>query len=555
MLIHLQIRDLAVVEQLDLDFGAGLSVITGETGAGKSIMVDALGLLLGDRSDNSVIRHGAERAEISASFDLTGLPAAQAWLQAQQLDAAGECHLRRVLTPGRSRCYVNGSSQPLTALRELGAHLVDIHGQHEHQSLLRRDVQSQLLDAYAGQQSLAAEVAELFQQWQRRRRELTELDKADADRDARRDLLRFQVGELDALAPEADEPETLAAEQRRLTHAERLVDGSRQLLQSLYDDDEQSIYGELSRLETALASLAELDDRLQSALELLANGRIALDEASQALRHYGGDLEPDTDRLQQIEHRLDSYYSLARKHRCEPNELTDVLPQLRQALDQLEHYEQHRVQLAASVDQAHQDWRARASALSEQRRQAAAALSERVSSAMQGLGMPGGQLQVQLQPLAEPSARGLESAAFMVSANPGQPLGEIARIASGGELSRISLAIQVVSAGSSQTPTLIFDEVDTGIGGAVAEVVGRQLRRLGRSHQVLCVTHLPQVAVQANWHYRVSKSSRTGRPRTRVESLAEKPRVEEIARMLGGVKLTDQTRAHAQEMLAQAAAE
>ena len=556
MLTHLQIRDFAIVEQLDLDFSAGLSAITGETGAGKSIMVDALGLLLGDRADISVIRHGADRAEISASFDLTGLPAARSWLHAQQLDTAEECLLRRVLTrQGRSRCYVNGSLQPLAALRELGLLLVDIHGQHEHQSLLRRDQQARLLDAYAGQQAHAAEVRQLFQQWQQRRRELAELDQAAADRDARRDLLRFQVEELAALAPTADEPDTLAAEQHRLSHAGRLIDGSQLLLQSLYEDDEHSLYAQLSRLEADLDNLTELDQRLRPTLELLASARIQLDEAGNGLRHYGTDLELDPAQLQQVEQRLDSYYTLARKHRCEAHELSAVLEQLQQALDQLEHHEQHRERLTTAANEAGHAWQAQASALSEARTRAAAELGNRVGTAMETLGMPGGRFEITLEPFNQPSAQGLESTVLLVSANPGQPLGDIARMASGGELSRISLAIQVVTADSSQTPTLIFDEVDTGIGGAVAEVVGRQLRQLGRSHQVLCVTHLPQVAAQAHWHYRVSKRNRDGQTQTRVEPLTEGQRIEEIARMLGGVRLTDRARDHAREMLTQARAE
>lgn len=550
MLTGLQIRDFVIADRLELAFGSGLQALTGETGAGKSIIVDALGLILGDRADSATIRHGAERAEVVAHFDLSQLPEARHWLIERDLDGDGDCLIRRVIVAGgRSRGYINGSLQPLSLLRELGEQLIDIHSQHAHQSLLRRDTQRELLDARAAGSALAERVRAAFQHWQQCRRQWQQLDRNDAERAARLDLLHYQTGELDALAPRSEEPEALAREQRLLAGMKQLVDGSRQALQALYEADDQSAHSLLSHWSWQLDDLQTLDARLTPIVELLNGARVQLEEAASALQRYAETLEPDPERLHTVEQRLDSYYTLARKHRCEPQQLGDTLARLRRELDTLLHGDRDREALARSLAEAEAAFRELALELSRQRRRAAVRLGEEVSAAMQELGMQGGSFRVELQPLDNPGASGLESIEFQVSTNPGQPHRPLAKVASGGELSRISLAIQVIAADSARMPTLVFDEVDSGVGGGIAEVVGRRLRELGRRCQILCVTHLPQVAAQADQHYRISKIKQTDTAFTRVDRLDSEQRVEEIARMLGGLKRTRRTLDHAREMI------
>ncbi|MDX1604615.1 MAG: DNA repair protein RecN [Candidatus Competibacterales bacterium] len=554
MLCHLQLRDFAIVDSLEIDFSAGLHALTGETGAGKSIVVDALGLLLGDRADSASVRPGAERAELAASFDLSEAGAARAWLAEHALEANSDCHLRRVINAGgRSRCYINGSSQPLSAVRELGNLLVDIHSQHEHQSLLRREVQRQLLDDYGAHAALLAETGTHYHHWRECTRRLETLEQAERDRDARLDLLRYQIGELEALAPTTAEPDELAREHQRLEHAGRLLEGCRDALAALYEADD-SVHGRLGQWSSELQRLAALDDSLQPVVELLDSARIQLEEAGSALNQYGSGLDLDPAHLQQVSERLDSYYTLARKHRCEPGELDRVLDTLLAERDALADSEHQRERLRAERDRAREAYDQAATHLSRQRARAGARLGERISAAMQELGMQGGRFRVALAPRAAPSPQGQDEIEFEVSANPGQPPQPLARVASGGELSRISLAIQVIAADSARIPTLVFDEVDTGIGGGVAEVVGRRLRELGTTRQVLCVTHLPQVAAQAHAHYLISKSTDAGTTRTRLQRLDPEQRTEELARMLGGLRLTRRTLAHAREMLDQAQA-
>jgi len=553
MLTHLQIRDFVIVAGLDLDLAPGMSAVTGETGAGKSIMVDALGLLLGDRADVGVVRQGAEQADISAVFDLAQLPAARAWLAERELGGDGECHLRRIINrQGRSRAYINGALQPLQALKELGELLVDIHGQQEHQSLLKRDAQRRLLDDYAGNQPLLAEVEQRFRDWERRRQSLEALRQAGDERDARMDLLRYQVRELEALALGNNELAELAEEHPRLANAGRLLEASQQALGWLYEGEPLSAHGLLSQSAQGLEELLPLDGRLGPIVELLTTALIQVREASDELRHYGHGIDLDPQRLAWVEQRLADIDALARKHRLPPAELTALLGRLQAELNELDNSEFRQEELARQVEQALQAYRQSAGKLSARRAAAAAELGSRVSVAMGGLGMPGGHFEVALAGQQKPSARGMETVEFLVSANPGQPLAPLGKVASGGELSRISLAIQVIAAHGADIPTLVFDEVDTGIGGGVAEVVGRQLRALGESRQVLCVTHLPQVAAQAHHHLQVSKRSDGQATRAQVTVLDENARVEEIARMLGGVELTDKTRLHAQEMIERA---
>ncbi len=556
MLTQLRIRDFAIVEELELELAAGMTAITGETGAGKSILVDAIGLLLGDRADSDVIRHGAERADLSALFDLDALPAARAWLAERDLDRDGECQLRRVVArTGRSRGYINGVPQPTQALRELGERLVDIHGQHEHQSLLRREAQRQLLDDYAGNQALVAELVEQYQTWSRLRRELRDLRQAAAERDARLDILRYHLRELAALNLAEGEVAHLEREQRQLAHASQLLDISQRLLGWLSEDEESSITDRLDHGLRELNVLSRLDTRLIPVSELLNAALIQIQEASSELRSYAQALDLDPGHLAQVEQRLAAAHQLARKHRTTAEELPALRARFEAERDTLEHSETRLEALQQALKDARAAYQTGADRLSERRTAAARELGERVSTALAGLGMPGGRFAIVLERLEQPAPAGLEAVEFQVSANPGQPMRPLAKVASGGELSRISLAIQVIAAHAARIPTLIFDEVDTGIGGGVAEVVGRQLRALGGGRQVLCVTHLPQVAAQAHQQFKAEKQSDDATTHTQVVLLESEARVTEIARMLGGLELTMNTLAHAREMVEQATRE
>ena len=556
MLTHIHIRNFAIIDELDLDLAGGMTALTGETGAGKSIVVDALGLVLGDRADSAVVRHGAAKAEISASFDLGALPAARGWLDENDLEAGDECLLRRVIThDGRSKIYINGSPSTLQLVRELGNHLVDIHGQHEHQSLLRRELQRDLLDDYAGNDALRAQVAEAFARWKSLRERLDSLTLAGDERQARVELLRFQVEELDALKLAADEYEQLAEEHGRLAHAGRLLETAEQGNTALYESDEQSLHALLGHQLHALTEAAELDPALREPLELVTSAQIQLREAADALRHYADALDLDPERLAFVDERLGLIHDLARKHRVRPEELDAHHQRLAGELAELDGEGYDAEALARDLATAEEAYRKVAEKLRASRIKAARELNRGVTEAMQGLGMEGGHFEIAVSPDdGHYASHGLDEVEFQVSANPGQPIQPLARVASGGELSRIALAIQMIAARSVSVPTLIYDEVDTGIGGAVAEVVGRQLRRLGEGRQVLCVTHLPQVAAQAHHHLQVAKRKGRDSTQTRIETLRDERRIEEIARMLGGVELTAQTLAHAEEMIQRASA-
>ncbi|HHI75684.1 MAG TPA: DNA repair protein RecN [Gammaproteobacteria bacterium] len=554
MLVHLAIRDLVIVRELALELAPGMTALTGETGAGKSILVDALGLTLGDKASPSLIRAGCERAEVASEFDLADCPAAARWLEAHDLDEDGQCQLRRVLVrEGRSRAYVNGRPVTLSQLRELGELLLEIHGQHAHQSLMRPAAQRDLLDAYAGADAERAAVAEAHQALQSARAELEALREAAADRHNRLDYLRFQVEELTPVAPLAAELEELEAEHGRLAHAERLQRETAELAAALVDGEED-IGSRLGRLQRQLAELAELDPRLAPLGELLESAAIQVEEAGQTLRHYHDDLAIDPARLQTLDEQLGRLHELARKHRVETAELPALLERFQEELARLERADENLAALETRIGELESAYREAAAALSRRRREAAERLSQTVSERMQTLSMEGGRFAVQCEPDPELAGRhGSDRIAFQVAANPGQPLAPLAEAASGGELSRIALAIQVATADCGDIPTLIFDEVDVGIGGAVAEIVGRLLRRLGERRQVLCVTHLPQVAAQAHRHLQVRKHRDADRTETAIAPLDAEQRVQEIARMLGGVKITEQTLAHAREMMQPAA--
>ena len=552
MLTHILVQDLAIVSRLELDCQAGLTALTGETGAGKSILVDALGVALGDKADASIIRAGCERAEVSATFDVTNVPAVRQWLDEQALEDDGELILRRLIVrEGRSRAFVNGRPASTAQLRDLGDLLVDIHGQHAHQSLLRANDQRNLLDAYGDHVALALSVSAAFRDFRALDRRLTELETAGAERLERLDLLRFQVHELATLGLTEAELETLDQEQRRLSNLGRLQSGAAHALASL-SDSELAIEDQLRGAAAEIAELAAIDSALAEAHELIEGAAIHAREAASSLRHYADRLDLDPAALDAVETRLAQIHDLARKYRVFPQRLPELMVQRQAELAELESADQRLDALRADRDQAWSRFQDKAAQLTQARTACALRLGETVTQAMQELGMAGGRFAVELQPLGADfiGSGGLERIELLVSANPGQPLLPLARVASGGEISRISLGIQVATAACGSVPTLVFDEVDVGIGGAVAEIVGRLLRRLGRSRQVLCVTHLPQVAAQADQQLRVRKETSGGETQTRIEPLTPEARLEEIARMLGGTEITTRARDHAGEMLA-----
>ena len=554
MLSHLTIRSLAVIDSLEFDCAPGMTALTGETGAGKSILVDALGLLLGARAGAGTIRTGAERAEVCGVFETAANPPIRTWLAERELDdGAGECIVRRVIGPGsRSRAFVNDRPIPAQALRELGEHLVDVHGQHAHHLLLDQDRQRILLDDFGGHHALLDQVAETAGRWQALRRELAGLAALDTDRSSRLDFLRFQLGELEGLELGAEEPDQLAAEQRRLANAGSILDGCHRVLERLEGDHERSVAGLFGEIRRGLEAVVHHDPRAGEVLDLIEAAAINSSEAASALRGVTESVDLDPERLSEVEHRLGSIHDLARKHRVRPRELPTRVETLREETARLASSEQRAAGIEREIAGAEDMHRALCVQLTALRREAAGELAQRVTVKMRELGLPGGSLGIDIRALeAEtPSKNGGDRVEFVVSGGPGQPPRPLSKVASGGELSRISLAIRVSSVHGSAVPTLVFDEADVGIGGRVAEIVGRQLRALGESHQVLCVTHLAQVASQAHHQAVVEKSLGRGEtPGVAVSPVSGDARVAEIARMLGGERITPKTIAHAREML------
>ena len=550
MLRTLSIRDFVIVDALELEFSPGFTVLTGETGAGKSILIDALALALGERGDAAAVRTGCERADISAEFDIQALRELGLWLRAAELEGDPDALLlRRVIDKnGRSRAFVNGRPATLSQLREAGEWLVDIHGQHAHQSLLKTDAQRTLLDAHAGLTQLAAEVANAYRHWQKLAQARAEYETNAAQRNAEREQLQWQARELEQLALLPDEWEAVQSEHTRLAHAAGLIEGVQAALDALSEADAACLpllSGAAARLEALLA----YDGGLREAQELIRSGEAQVQEAVYALRHYAERLELDPGRLAAVEARMEAIHGSARKFRLAPQELPAHLRQLQARLAELEIASDLEA-LAKQEQQARSIYFELAAKLGAGRKRAAAKLGKEVTQAMQRLAMAGGRFEVALNPYSmEGSVHGSEQVEFLVAANAGVEPRALARVASGGELSRISLAIQVITSKAALVPTLIFDEVDAGIGGSVAEIVGRQLKTLGRERQVLCVTHLPQVAAQADQQWSVSKSGDEGGVRTAVSVLDRKSRIEEVARMLGGTEITATTRKHAAEML------
>lgn len=548
MLRHLSIRDFVIVAALDLEFDSGFSVFSGETGAGKSILIDALALALGERADASVVRTGCGRADITAEF--TPHDRVARWLDEHAFDAEDSVMLRRVIDAnGRSRAFINGTSATLAQLRELGEMLVDIHGQHAHQLLMRPDAQRELFDTHAGLVADAANVARAWRVWRDATQAIDAAKAHERELQLEREKLAWQLAELDKLAPQAGEWDEVSNEHKRLSHSANLIEGVRGTLNALSESDD-AMLAQLGAIVSKLRSLADYDTALGDALASLEPAEIQLQEAVYSLSHYAQRVDLDPERLAQVEARLDALHSTARKFRLPPDTLHEEHAARRAQLAALDAAADLGA-LEAAQAKAREAYLADAKRLSKARAQAAKALGTAVTAGMQELSMAGGSFEVALVPLADGGPHGLEQVEFRVAGHPGVPLRPLAKVASGGELARISLALAVIASAASPTPTLIFDEVDTGIGGGVAEVVGRLLHQLGRDRQVLCVTHLPQVAARGDHHFQVAKGAdERGGTVSSVVALDKASRVEEVARMLGGLEITATTRKHAKEMLA-----
>lgn len=554
MLVHLAVNNYAIVDHLELELDRGMTVITGETGAGKSIMLDALALTLGDRADSGAVRPGADKADILATFDISDIPEAAQWLDQRDLSSDdSQVILRRVVTAeGRSRAYINGSPCPQQDLRALGEMLIDIHSQHEHQSLLKADTHRRLLDDYAGASDLARQVQLAAQRCRQTEQALQQASDTNDEQNARIQLLSYQLEELDNLSLQDGELEQLEAEQRQLANAELIMQSCQQIINICSESDSGSVLQALTSSLNRLGGLKEHGRSLDEAHNLLSGAQIQVEEAVGELTRYLDHFEADPQRQQQVEERLGVIHDLARKHRVNADELPALQQRLIDELEGIQQQDADRERLAEELVAYREHFQSLASRLSDIRRKAATRLAKAVTGEIQQLGMPGGQVKVELHPLKaeQTPLQGLENVEFLVSANPGQPAKPLAKVASGGELSRISLGIQVITAQTSRVPTLVFDEVDVGIGGPTAEIVGKLLRQLGERGQVLTVTHLPQVAAQGHQHLFVRKEQKRDSTRTCIDRLDQEGRVQEVARMLGGVDLTEESLAHARKQLA-----
>ncbi len=551
-LIHLSVQNFVIVDKLELEFSNGMTVFSGETGAGKSIMIDALGLVLGERAQGSIVRKGAEKTTIGAIFDIRNIPEAQRLLTDQDIDIEdGECILRRQITQdGRSRAYINGITVPLQTLKELSEFLVDIHGQHAHQSLLKKDIQRDMLDDFADHEKLLNAVSQSADRYKKTTQALAELSGDPSQRDAQKDLLRYQISELEtSVVSEADLTETLERH-ARLANMTKIAEAC-QRAEQLFDDQGADISAHLQHAEQDLLAISSFEPQAASIAQILNEASVLLDEAQSQLHQLTGNLEFDQAELDQIESRLGKLHDLARKHQTKIEALPTSLINLQDQLDQLENNEARVKQLLSEQTDSLEKYLSAAEKLSKSRQKAAKKLSDQITAEMQLLSMAGGRFEAQINIPEDqtPSKHGQDRVEFLVAANPGQDLHPLNKAASGGELSRISLAIQVITSQGKGVPTLIFDEVDVGIGGGTAEIVGQKMRALGENRQVLCVTHLAQVASLGHHHMQVRKESEKDETRTQIKQLDQNGRVEEIARMLGGLKITDQTRAHAKEML------
>ena len=556
MLSLIRIRNYAVIDEIEVDFESGLSVMTGETGAGKSILVDALGLALGDRADATTVRPGTDRAEISVLFECPKAHPAIEWLKEHDLDEDLCCLLRRVISAeGRSRAFINSHPVTLQDLRTLGSLLVNIHGQHAHQTLLHAATQRDVLDFHGDHLPLVRAVAEAFKTWKALQLELSERQQSGEGRQAQLEILKFQARELEDLELQQGELDPLNSERNRLGNVDRLAASLNSVLGQIYEGDDAAAHLLVANAQRELTELAELDPDLGGATELLGEAEIHLREVASELARYRAHLEPDPQRLEWVEARLARIRELATRHKVEDEALGNVLETLQTRIEQLEGTSESLSDLAQRVEHAATAYFEAAEKLTEARAKCAVTLGREVTGQIAELGLPHGEFRVSIQP--KPSERadttGLDQIEFQVALNPGQDFGPLSRVASGGELSRVSLAVEVVTAGATTVATMVFDEVDAGIGGGVAEMVGRRLAELASQRQVLCVTHLAQVATQGRHHYRVFKLTDGQTSRTNVRELGADERIEELSRMLGGLQITDRTRAHAQEMIERAA--
>ena len=553
MLTHLQIRNFTIITQLDLAFHAGMTVITGETGAGKSIIVDAVTLLFGGRANSQLIRPNCDRCDITGLFAIENNPALQTWLNDKNLanDNSEECLIKRSLSQdGRSRAFINGQLASIQLLRELANHLIEIHGQHEYQRLFKHDTQRMIVDSYGKHQSLVKQVYTHYQQWHDVHKTITTLENQSHDHHARIDLLRYQLHELEQLAITDNEIDHLHKEYHLLSHAQESITTNQQIMDLLSEQD-SSVHNHAQLALTLLEKQSQRHPELKNALTMLKSASIQIEESSHEIQLFLQNINEDPARLQWIEQRLQNLHDVARKHRIEPEALSQLTLRLQQELDQLEHSDEHLATLQQQLTEHAENYQQAAQQLSQKRRASAKKLSRLVTKNIHLLSMEQGTFDIQCLPHDENTLTpyGLERIEYMVNTNPGQAPAPMSKIASGGELSRISLALQVIIARHYQTPIIIFDEVDVGISGATAEVVGQLLQQLGQNTQILCITHLPQVAAQANQHLLVSKTTDKKTTQTTLTTLAQQQRIEELARMLGGRQITKQTLAHAEEML------
>jgi DNA repair protein RecN (Recombination protein N) len=548
MLTHLHIKDFAIIENLEVEFQNGFTILTGETGAGKSILIDALQLALGERADSSLIRQGANRCEITLNFDIKKITLAQKWLVEHDFVSNDECIIRRSITAdGRSRSTLNGIACPQQLLRELGSLLVNIHGQHQHQLLLKRDQQTESVDIFAGHLTLRHQVEEIYHAWHEANIQLQTLQTQSAQ--TRLDFLRYQIQELNNLNLKNNEIAELDQEHKKLANADQLIHHCSNALHLINEYESGSITSLLNNAIKECETNQKLDSKINNALELLKQAAIYIQEANNELQDYSENMESNPKRLQDIENRLQLIHQLARKHQIQANDLIALKQTLEDEFKKLENRDVEIQNIQAKISQLEKEYHEQANKLTLSRQKAAASLEKQVTTKIKTLGMPAGSFVINFETLSSPHAYGMERLEFLVNTNPGQTSQAISKIASGGELSRIGLAIQVITAQKEATPTLIFDEVDTGIGGSTAEIVGNLLRNLGSNAQVLCITHLAQVAAQGHHHLYVKKQVSQDKIQPDIEYLDHEARVNEIARMIGGVKITQHTLAHASEML------
>lgn len=552
MLVNLNIIDLAIVERLDLDLAKGMSVLTGETGAGKSILLTALGLALGDRADSGYVRPGCKRAEINLEFDLENIASARQWLLENELDDGKHCIIRRIVSDdGRSKAYINNRPVTLQTLQELSEKLVQIHGQHAHLTLLNGDEQRRLLDAFGKNQPLLDEVNECYRQWHHTHKALESLTKANIDQSQREDFLRFQIDELEQLDLENYNYAALAEEHGKLANLEHILSIGQRHVDNLYENDQLSVNQMLSQSVNEITQISQYAPELNDICTMLSEAQIQTEEAALQLRRFLKSQEADPQRMAALENQIGIIQKLSRKHHVNPEDLPTLSANLKQELDNVTHSHERMEELTERTGQLLKDYNQLSGELTVQRRKQAQNLQRQISAMIQELGMPEGEFIVECTGIegSAPKLNGKDKIEFMVCANPGLPAKPLAKVASGGELSRISLAIQVTTSNDKTTPTMIFDEVDSGIGGGTAEIVGQKLRSLSLGRQVICVTHLPQVAAQAHMHLYVEKNNSSEMTSSTVRLLNDEERVEEIARMLGGITITENTRAHAREML------